>query len=63
VELSQHRVVSVLIRMSSGAISAQPEKRHRMPVGDTGTRHCADLDASESLHDNYGMSGVHPHII
>jgi hypothetical protein len=34
-----------------------------MPVGDTGTRHCADLDASESLHDNYGMSRVHPHII
>jgi hypothetical protein len=63
VELSQHRFVSILVRMSSGARSAQPQKRQRVPVGDTDTRHCAELDASESLHDNYGMSRVHPHII
>jgi hypothetical protein len=34
-----------------------------VPDGDTGRPHCAELDASESLHDNYGMTRVHPQII
>ena len=34
-----------------------------MPVGDTGRPHCAEIDASESLHDNYGMMRVHPRFI
>jgi hypothetical protein len=34
-----------------------------VPVGDTGRPHCAELDASERRHDNYGMTRVHPQII
>jgi hypothetical protein len=34
-----------------------------VPVGDTGRPHCAELGASKGLHDNYGMTRVHPQII